>query len=176
MSRFATCATQILLAVLSFIPVLAGAQTGSFGSGSAVGLTVQAIRTDDGFAEVPAVELHITSIRPSGFAVDLGLATIPSALASGLLLLAPDVGIAHVFPVGGGGLMIKGGPSGVVAAAEGLAGGAWGFHVGAAALLRLGNSFGIRAEVVPRFYAFGNGIVQLTTFGIGFTSLPSRPR
>lgn len=175
MPRFAFRTAHLLVA-LSVIPVAARAQTGSFGSGRAVGVTIQAIGTSEGMAEVPAVALHVTSISRSGLGVDVTLATVPNALAAGLLLLAPDVGIARLFPIGGGALILKSGPSAVIVGAGSGAGGAFGVHVGAAALFRVGNRLGIRAEVVPRFYTFEGGSFQLTTFGIGFTSLPERSR
>jgi hypothetical protein len=176
MLRFASRATSLFLVALCINPVTARAQVGAFGSGTAVGVTVQAISTEDGFVEVPAVELHITSIRPSGFALDVGLATLPSALAAGFFLIAPDLGVGRVLPVGGGALILKGGPSAVLVGSGAGGGGAVGIHVGAAALVRLGPRAGLRLEVVPRFYAFGGGGFQLTTFGIGLTSLPDQSR
>jgi hypothetical protein len=176
MSRFASCTVRLLLGALLSAPAAAYAQTRSFGSGSAIGVTLQAIGGQEGILEIPAVGLHITSIRPSGRAFDVTVATLPAALGVGALLLAPDVSLAYVFPVGGGGLMIKGGASGIFAATGDEAGAIGGIHVGAAAFLRLGKRFGIRAEIVPRFYAFEDGPVQLTTFGIGFTSLPAPSR
>jgi hypothetical protein len=171
-SRFA----PLLLVALLVAPVAARAQEESFTSATAVGVTVQAIGTSGGWAEVPAVALHITSIRASGLGVDVTLGTLPSALASGVFLLAPDVGMAGIFPIGGGAFMLKGGPSGVVVSTEGAAGGALGFHVGAVAFIRLGDNLGIRAEVVPRIYSFEGGSAHLVTFGIGLTSLPQRFR
>jgi hypothetical protein len=176
MLRFASRSARLLLITLSAIPVTARAQAGSFASGTAVGVTVQAIGSTEGLAEVPAVALHVTSIGASGLGVDVTLGTVPTVLAAGVFLLAPDVSIARLFPVGGGAFMVKVGPSGIIAAAEGGAAGVLGAHVGAVALVRLGNRLGIRAEVVPRFYGFDGEIVQLTTFGIGLTSLPERHR
>lgn len=176
MLRFAPRSAHLLLIGLSVLPVAVRAQGGSFASGRAVGVTVQAIATSDGVAEVPAVALHITSIGTSGLGVDVTLATVPTVLAAGVLLLAPDVGIARLVPVGGGAFMVKVGPSALIAAGEGDRVGVLGAHVGAVALVRLGNRIGIRAEVVPRFYAFEGEIGQLTTFGIGLTSLPERRR
>ena len=176
MLRFAPRSAHLLLIGLSVLPVAARAQAGSFPSGTAVGVTVQAIGTTEGLAEVPAVALHITSIGTSGLGVDFTLATVPTVLAAGLLLLAPDVGIARLFPVGGGAFMVKVGPSGIIATAEDGTAGVLGAHVGAVALVRLGNRIGIRAEVVPRFYVVESEIVQVTTFGIGLTSLPQRAR
>ena len=171
MSRFAFRTARVLAAVLPCVPLVARAQAGSFGSGSAVGVTIQAIPE-----LTPAVGLHITVIKPSGIGLDFTFSTLPMALVSGLLILAPDVGLARVVPVGGGALMVKAGPSAVMATAGNEGAAAWGAHIGAAAFLRTGPSFGIRAEIVPRFYAYDGRMVQLTTFGIGFTSLPTRRR
>jgi hypothetical protein len=176
MSRSASRFALLILCALLAVPVAARAQDGSRTSATAVGVTVQAIGSSDGWAEVPAVALHITSVRASGLGIDLTLGTVPSALASGVLLLAPDVGIAGVVPVGGGALMIKGGPSGVVVGSEGGAGGVLGFHIGAAAFIRLGKAVGMRVEVVPRFYSVDGGTARLVTLGIGLTSLPERFR
>lgn len=176
MPRFASCTARVFFAALFVIPVAANGQASSFPAGSAVGVTVQAIGTGDGVAEVPAVALHFTSIRPSGIGVDVTIATVPSVLAAGVLLLAPDVGIARIFPVGGGALMLKAGPSGVIANGEGGGAAVLGIHVGAVALLRLGSRVGIRAEVVPRGYSAEGEIFRLTTFGIGLTSLPAPSR
>jgi hypothetical protein len=166
----------LLIAALSAMPSVIHAQTASFGSGTAVGVTVQAIGTSDGWAEVPAVGFHVTSIRPSRLGVDVTVGTVPSVLAAGALLLAPDVGIGYVFPIGGGALMLKGGPSGVLVGGEGGGGGVLGFHAGAIAFVRLARNFGIRAEVVPRFYSVEGEFFRLTTFGIGLTSLPAPAR
>src|SRR5687768_16839339 len=80
MSRFARCNALVLL-TLSAIPADADTQSRPFGSGTAVGATVQWIGTDDEVIEAPAVGLHITSIRRSGLAFDFGLATLPMTLA-----------------------------------------------------------------------------------------------
>ena len=175
MSRFAFSTARALAAVLVCVPLVVRAQTRSFGSGTAVGVTVQAIGTEEGISEVPAVALHVTAIRRSGLGVDFTVATLPTALASGLVLIAPDLGLARVLPIGGGGLMIKGGPSAVIIGGP-YGGVVWGFHVGAAAFVRLSNGFGIRAEIVPHVYSHDEGSTSLTTFGIGFTSLPARRR
>jgi hypothetical protein len=176
MSRFAAPSVRFLLIALSVVPLAAWAQERSFASGTAVGVTVQAISLRDGWAEVPAVALHVTSIRASRFGVDLTVGTVPSALASGLFLVTPDVGIARLFPIAGGALMLKAGPSAILVGAGHGLGGVVGAHVGATAFVRVGSSFGFRGEVVPRIYAFEGGIVRVTTFGIGLTSLPDRPR
>jgi hypothetical protein len=176
MSRSVSRPAPLLLIALLVAPDPARAQERSFTSATAVGVTVQAIGSSDGWAEVPAVALHITSIRAPGLGVDLTLGTVPSVLAGGVFLVAPDVGIAGVFPVGGGALMLKVGPSGVIVSGEGDVAGVLGFHMGAAAFIRLGKSLGIRAEVVPRFYSFEGGSARLVTIGIGLTSLPERFR
>lgn len=174
MSPFAQRTVHALFIGLSVLPVVtASAQSRSFGQGTAVGVTVQALGSDDGWAEIPAMELHVTSIAASGFALDFGIATLPTALASGVLVFAPTVAPAYVLPVGGGGLMLKAGFTGVVVATSDGGGVVTGLLVGATAFVRLSEGFGLRAEIVPRWYGFGEGM-RLTTFGIGFTSLPKR--
>jgi hypothetical protein len=174
MSRFARCKALVLL-TLSAIPPDADTQSRPFGPGTAVGATVQWIGTDDEVIEAPAVALHVTSIRRSGLAFDFGLATLPMALADGELILAPDISIAGIIPIWGGGLFLKGGPS-FILLEGGTAGGLVGAHLGAGVFVRTGKGFGIRAEVIPRVYAapMVGGFV-VTTYGIGFTSLPRRP-
>jgi hypothetical protein len=163
----------MLLAAASVIPIVTQAQTSSFGSGKAVGVTVQGITSFESIAEVAAVGLHFTSIRASGPDFDFGIATLPTAVVGGALFLAPDVGIGHTFPIGGGAVMLKAGPSAVLLA-TGMGGGAWwGLHGGAIAFLRLARNFGIRVEVVPRVYAVDGEQLSGATFGIGLTSLPS---
>ena len=153
----------------------ADGQSRRFGSGTAVGATVQWIGTDDEIIEAPAIGLHVTLIRRSGLAFDFGLATLPMALGDGELILAPDIGMGGVVPLWGGGLFLKGGLSAILLEG-GTAGGLVGAHLGAGVFVRTGKGFGIRAEVIPRAYAtpFGGGFV-VTTYGIGFTSLPRRP-
>ena len=176
MSRFALCTARILACALVCAPLPAAAQTGSFGSGTAVGVTIQALETDDGILELPAIGLHVTAIKRSGIGVDLTVSTIPNYVAAGAVWVAPDIGLARVIPVGGGALMIKGGPSAVLIAGPYGGTALWGGHVGLAAFVRLANRFGIRAEIVPHFYAVEERTSQLTTWGIGFTSLPARRR
>lgn len=171
MSRFALCTAAVIVCV----PLMARAQPGSF-SGTAVGVTVQAIGTEEGISDMPAVALHVTATGRSRIGIDITVATLPTfVLATGVLLVVPDMGLAGVIPIGGGALMIKGGPSAVILG--GPDGGVlWGAHIGAAAFVRLSNRFGIRAEIVPHLYDYGEGPRQLTTFGLGFTSLPRRSR
>ena len=153
----------------------ADGQSRRFGPGTAVGATVQWIGTDDTVIEAPAVALHVTSIRRSGLAFDFGLATLPMALADGELILAPDISIGGVIPLWGGGLFLKGGLS-TILLEFGTAGGVMGAHLGAGVFVRTGTGFGIRAEVIPRVYAIPMvGGFVVTTYGIGFTSLPRRP-
>jgi hypothetical protein len=175
MSRFAS-RSAVLVGALSLVPATAHAQGGSLASATAVGVTVQAIGTSDGWAEVPAIGLHLTTVRASGLGIDVTLGTVPSVLASGVLLLAPDVGVAQLFPIAGGALMLKAGPSGIIVSGGDETAGVVGVHVGAVAFLRMGPRIGIRAEIVPRFYSFDGESVHLTTFGIGLTSLPERFR
>ena len=97
MPRFRACLT--LLAATSVVAGSAKAQASSFGSGGAVGATVQAVTGFEGFADdALAVGLHFTFFRASGPDFDFGIATVPAILG----LLAPDVGIGHTFPIGGG--------------------------------------------------------------------------
>jgi hypothetical protein len=176
MSRFALCTARILAGVLVCVPLPAAAQTGSFGSGTAVGVTIQALETDEGILELPAVGLHVTVIGRSAIGVDFTISTIPNYVAAGAVWIAPDLGLARVLPVGGGALMIKGGASAVLIAGPDGGNAVWGGHVGLAAFVRLGNRFGIRAEIVPHLYRLEQHTSQLTTLGIGFTSLPARRR
>ena len=171
MPRFRTCLT--LLAAASVVPGIAQAQGGSFGSGKAVGVTVQAVKGFEGFADDPlAVGLNFTLIRASGPDFDFGIATTPLVL----VLLAPDVGIGHTFPIGGGALMLKAGPSAILVA-TGMGGAAWwGLHGGAIAFLRLAPNLGIRLEVTPRWYSGSGEQLSGATFGIGLTSLPTPGR
>ena len=171
MPRFRTCLTA--LAAASVVPGIAQAQVSAFGSGDAVGVTVQAVRGFEGFADdALAVGLHFTFFRASGPDFDFGIATTPTILG----LIAPDVGIGHTFPIGGGALMLKAGPSAVVLVTAMGSAAWWGVHGAAIAFLRLGRDSGIRIEVTPRWYS-GDG-EQLTgaTFGIGLTSLPTPSR
>src|SRR5688572_8725135 len=109
MPRFRTCLT--LLVATSVVQGIAQAQASSFVSGDAVGVTVQAVRGFEGFADdALAVGLHFTFFTASGPDFDFGIATTPTILG----LLAPDVGIGHTFPIGGGALMLKAGPSAVL--------------------------------------------------------------
>ena len=176
MSRFALHTARILASVLVSVPLTASAQTGSFGSGTAVGVTIQAIDTDEGILELPAIALHVTAIRRSGTGFDFSLTTIPNYVALGAVWIAPDLGLARVIRVGGGALMIKGGPSAVLIAGPYGGTAVWGGHVGLGAFVRLGNRFGVRAEIVPHLYAREGGTSQLTMLGFGFTSLPARSR
>jgi hypothetical protein len=177
MSRFAFCTAVALLFVLACVPHAAAAQAGSFGPGTAVGGTIQAIGTNEGASELLAVGLHVTTVRRSGFAADFGLATSPQLLLLGYVWFAPDAGVARVIPLGGGALMIKGGPSAVINGGPYGSGVVWGAHIGAVAFLRLSNRCGIRAEIVPHFYRDANERTgPLTMFGIGLTSLPARRR
>ena len=176
MSRFALCTARVLASVLVFVPLPAAAQTGSFGSGTAVGVTIQVIETDEGILELPAIGLHVTAIRRSGIGFDFSVATIPNYVALGAVWIAPDIGLARVISFGGGALMIKGGPSAVLVAGPYGGTATWGGHFGVGGFVRLGNRFGVRAEVVPHFYAGEGGTGQLTMLGIGFTSLPTRGR
>ena len=172
MPRFRTCLT--LLAAASVVPGIAQAQGGPFGSGKAVGVTVQAVRGFEGFADdAPAVGLHFTLITASGPDFDFGIATTPTILG----LLAPDVGIGHTFSIASGGaLMLKAGPSAVLLVTPMGSAAWWGLHGGAIAFLRLARNSGVRLDVTPRWYS-GDG-EQLTgaTFGIGLTSLPTPGR
>lgn len=162
-----------LLAATSVLPGIAQAQASSFGSGDAVGVTVQAVRGFEGFADDPlAVGLHFTFFRASGPDFDFGIATTPTIL----VLLAPDVGIGHTFPIGGGALMFKAGPSAILLVTGMGSAAWWGLHGSAIAFLRLARDFGIRLEVTPRWYS-GDGEQLLgATFGIGLTSLPTSGR
>ena len=162
-----------LLAATSVVPAIAQAQASSFGSGNAVGVTVQAVEGFEGFADDPlAVGLHFTFFRASGPDFDLGIATTPAILG----LLAPDVGIGHTFPIGGGALMLKAGPSALLLVTAMGSAAWWGLHGGAIAFLRLGRDFGIRLEVTPRWYSGDGEQLSGTTFGIGLTSLPKSDR
>lgn len=165
-----------LLAAASVFPGLAQAQASSFGSGKAVGVTVQAVSSFEGFADPLAVGLHVTLIRASGPDFDFDIATLPTFIAGGALFLAPDVGIGHTFPIGGGALMLKAGPSAVLLATGMGSGAWWGLHGGAIAFLRLARNFGIRVEVVPRVYSVDGEQLSGATFGIGLTSLPTPVR
>lgn len=126
MPRFRTRLT--LLAAASVVPGLAQAQASSFGSGKAVGVTVQAVTRFEGFADPLAVGLHFTLIRASGPDFDFEIATLPTFIAGGALFLAPNVGIGHTFPIGGGALMLKAGPSAVLLATGMGSGAWWGLH------------------------------------------------
>lgn len=171
MPRFQTSLT--LLAATSVIQGMAQAQASSFVSGDAVGVTVQAVRGFEGFADEPlAVGLHFTLFRASGPDFDLGIATTPAILG----LLAPDLGIGHTFPIGGGAVMLKAGPSALLVLTAMGSAGWWGFHGGAIAFLRLARDFGIRLEVTPRWYSGDGERLTGATFGIGLTSLPTPGR
>ena len=163
-----------LLAAASVVPGIAQAQASSFGSGKAVGVTVQAVKGFEGFADDPlAVGLHFTLIRASGPDFEFGIATTPTILG----LLAPDVGIGHTFSIAdGGALMLKAGPSALLIA-TGFGGAAyWGLHGSAIAFLRLARNFGIRLEATPRWYSADGEQLYGATFGIGLTSLPTPGR
>jgi hypothetical protein len=174
MARFRTRLT--LLAAAYVVPSLAQAQASPFGSGKAVGVTVQAVTRFESIAEPLAVGLHFTLIRAGGPDFDLGIGTFPTFIALGALFLAPDVGIGHTFPIGGGAVMLKAGPSAILLA-TGMGGGAWwGLHGGAVAFLRLSGNFGVRVEVVPRVYSVDGGLLSGATLGMGLTSLPTPDR
>jgi hypothetical protein len=168
MPRFRTRLT--LLAAASVVPGIAQAQASSFGSGKAVGFTVQGVTRFEGFADPLAVGLHFTLIRASGPDFDLGIATLPIGL------FAPDVGIGHTFPIGGGAVMLKAGPSAVLLITPMGSGAWWGLHGGAIAFLRLARRFGIRLEVTPRWYSIDGEMLSGATFGLGLTSLPKPAR
>jgi hypothetical protein len=172
MPRFRTPLT--LLAAASIVPGIAQAQDSSFGSGKAVGVTVQKVTGFEGFADdALAVGLHFTLIRASGPDFDFGITTTPTILG----LLAPDVGIGQTIPVAGGMLMLKAGPSAVLVVS--LMGGSaayWGLHGGAIAFLRLARNFGLRLEATPRWYSGDGETLSGATFGIGLTSLPTPGR
>ena len=166
----------LLAAACVVVPAAAQAQASSFGSGKAVGVTVQAVTRFEGFADPLAVGLHFTLITASGPDFDFGIATFPTFLAGGAVFVAPDVGIGHTFPIGGGALMLKAGPSAILLA-TGMGGGAWwGWHGGAVAFLRLAGNFGMRVEIVPRVYSVDGEQLSGATLGIGLTSLPTPDR
>jgi hypothetical protein len=171
MPRFRT--HLMLLAAASVVPGIAQAQASSFGSGTEIGVTVQAVRGFDGLGDPLAVGLHFTLIRASGPDFDFGIATVPAILG----LLAPDVGIGHTFPIGGGALMLKAGPTAVLCIClMGGSGAWWGLHGGAITFLRLARNFGMRLEVTPRWYSVDGEMLSGATFGIGITSLPTPGR
>ena len=171
MPRFRTHLT--LLAAAFVVPGIAQSQESSFGSGKAVGVTVQAVRGFEGLGDPLAVGLHFTLIRASGLDFDFGIATVPSILG----LLAPDVGIGQTVPIGGGVLMLKAGPSAfLVVSPMGGSAAWWGLHAGAIAFLRLARNFGIRLEATPRWYSVDGEMVSGATFGVGLTSLPAPDR
>ena len=171
MPRFRTRLT--LLAAASVVPAIAQAQESSFGSGKAVGVTVQAVRGFEGLGDPLAVGLHFTLLGESGPDFDFGITTVPSILG----LLATDVGIGQTLPISGGVLMLKAGPSAVVFV-SGMGGSAawWGLHGGAIAFLRLARNFGLRLEATPRWYSGDGETLSGATFGIGLTSLPTPSR
>jgi hypothetical protein len=160
-----------LLAAASVVPAIVQAQASSFGSGDAVGLTVQAVTGFEGSADPPAVGLHFTFIRASGPDFDFGISAVRP-----IGLLVPDVAVGHTFPIGGGALMVKAGPSAVLLVTAMGSAAWWGFHGAAIAFLRLAPDFGIRLEVTPRWYSGNGERLSGATFGIGLTSLPTPGR
>jgi hypothetical protein len=175
MPRYRTRLT-LFLAAAAVVPSVTDAQTSSFGSGKAVGVTVQALTRFEGFADPLAVGLHFTLITASGPDFDFGIATLPTALAGGALLLAPDVGIGHTFGIGTGAVTLKAGATAVLLA-TGMGAGAWGgVQGGAIAFVRLGRELGIRLEVVPRVYLVDGEQLSGATVGFGLTSLPTPRR
>jgi hypothetical protein len=129
----------------------------------------------DGYG-ITAVSFRYSGLKPNSLSTEIGAALFPDALQAGALLLAPDVGAAYDVRGAGFDLLFKGGISTLM----GLGGGGFafqpGYHLGSGLLIRIGETSGIRLDVVRHAYLIEQETELIWSVGIGVTSLPrSKP-
>ncbi|MGI8497457.1 MAG: hypothetical protein ACR2OG_07740 [Gemmatimonadaceae bacterium] len=169
-----------LLATTQSAPTAHGAAESGvpagFLRGSAIGFSVDrfapaGVRLGDGLT---TVSLHITSLAPRQVGLDAAIGMWPEALRyNGLIVMGADVGGAYNISVPGATLLLKAGPS-VLVAVGGFGGtGLVGGHLGGGAIIRLNDDLGLRADVVEHYYYVGraDGGFRAASLSLGITSL-----
>jgi hypothetical protein len=125
----------------------------------------------DGYG-ITAVSFRYSELKPYSLSTEIGAALFPDALQAGALLLAPDVGPAYDVRGPGFDLLLKGGISTLM----GLGGGGFaflpGYHLGSGLLIRIGETSGIRMDVIRHAYLIEQETELIWSVGIGVTSLP----
>lgn len=129
----------------------------------------RAFQFDGAFAWAHGEGLPLLGVRYSRFPMrgvgwELGVATPPQALSSGLILM-PDLDAVVALPMGSrAALLARGGVSGIVGIVDGGAGGIPGVNLGAGLLVKDSRNVGVRLDYTWR--AFPGATFSSVTLGM----------
>ena len=158
-----------LLALAAAQPLHAQVTPFSFRDRTLVGAGIDLI--GDGDFSIPMAGFHMTRLsgRWIAPAVDAAVFWLPGA---GFAAMDVGVGAAFPSPDGRAALLLRGGPSVLGGFLGGEGGVLAGGHLGAAVVLRLGESVGLRLDATQRLYHNpGGALARVWGFGMGFTGL-----
>lgn len=140
--------------------------------GNAVGGTLEYYMVNG--VSLPGAALRVTGLaagrwRPT-FAV--GAVFGQSGGSPGALTL--ELGSAYNHPVRGAHLLVEGGATGLMVAADGANASFIGAYVGAGIIGRVSEGLGLRVGLGRRWFLTGYRPVGVTVFSVGLTALPRR--
>ena len=119
-----------------------------------------------------AMSYRFSALRPGGLGPELGVSLFPQGLSSGIVTVAPDLGLSYNIPAPGGSVLIKAGGSAFTAMGTGGALFIPGVHLGGVYVLQTGDRSGLRLDVIRHHY-WGNGerAQPVWSVGLGFAIL-----
>jgi hypothetical protein len=110
--------------------------------------------------------------RPRRPGIDLGVGVFPRYLASGLVAVTLDAGLAQAVPVGSALLFLRGGGGALLLAGNGYGGLAPALQAGLALVVPLDRRTGVRLDLGEHWYFFDHEAERRWSIGIGFAVLP----
>jgi hypothetical protein len=115
-----------------------------------------------------------SQFRPRSPGVDLGIGVFPRYLASGLVAVTLDLGLAQGTRLGRSVLFIRGGGGALLLAGQGYGGVAPALQAGLALVLPLDRTTALRLDLGQHWYLIDREAERRWSVGIGFAVLPKR--
>lgn len=140
--------------------------------GSAVGGSVGAFIIEG--EPIYTIGLSVLGLRAGRVSADFALSLPPQVLPFGAVVLAADVAAAYNLALPGATLLLKMGPSVVLGAGGGGAGGLVGLQGGLGLVFQVGPSAGLRIDLLERLYVAGGEAYALPSLSFGVSALPAR--